>query len=226
MRVATYDRAANERNAVSALYMSGHPLHWFRLDDGVMGGLSETHHTASSQDEASGGAGGGVLHFAGTINTSGGGFASVRTKIPADLLTPSTTGLRLRYRGDGKTYKVFLTDGNRSTGGPMSKTPSWQADLPTRNLADSADEWDETTVPLSELLPNFGGRMTSRPPEEERHKYVLDVTTVREVGLMLSLKLSDGRPNPKETFGEGVFPFSLQVQSIEPVMRADGEATS
>jgi hypothetical protein len=41
-----------------------------------------------------------------------------------------------------------------------------------------------------------------------------------QIGLMLSLYLSDGRPNPKETFGEGVFPFSLHVKSIEPVMKA------
>ena len=37
--------------------------------------------------------------------------------------------VRVRYRGDGKTYKVLLSDGQG--GGPWSKSPSWQHDLPT-----------------------------------------------------------------------------------------------
>jgi hypothetical protein len=38
---------------------------------------------------------------------------------------------------------------------------------------------------------------------------------MKQLGLMLSLRLSDGSPNPKETFGEGIFDFSLFVESIE-----------
>ena len=37
MRMMKYDRAANERNAVGALNFVDHALHWYRLDDGVMG---------------------------------------------------------------------------------------------------------------------------------------------------------------------------------------------
>lgn len=50
----------------------------------------------------------------------------------------------------------------------------------------------------------------------EQHK--LDVSEMKEMGFMLSLKLSHGRPNPVETFGEGIFSFSLQIQSIEPII--------
>src|SRR3569623_1259340 len=107
LQVKNYDRAANDRNAVSALHLAGHRLSLFRLDDGVMGGQSETNHV--SQD--------GILHFVGTINTDGGGFTSIRTKIPEGALTPATEAIRIRYQGDGKTYKLFLTDGSRSMGG-------------------------------------------------------------------------------------------------------------
>jgi len=208
MRMMSYDRAANERNAVSALRMAGQPLSWFRLDDGVMGGQSETNHLVSEDD--------GALHFVGTINTNGGGFASVRSKIPAGVLASSTTdAIRIRFRGDGKTYKFIMSDGNRMAGAPMSRTPSWQTDLPTRRDGGGAAEWEEATIPVASFLPNFGG--SSRSPEADKANYVLDVSEIREIGLMLSLKLADGRPNPRETYGEGVFPFELLVKSIEPV---------
>jgi NADH dehydrogenase [ubiquinone] 1 alpha subcomplex assembly factor 1 len=202
MRMMSYDRAANERSAVTALQMAGHTMSWYRLDDGVMGGQSETNHVSHS----------GILHFTGIINTDGGGFTSIRSKIPEGLLTPSTEGIKLRFQGDGKTYKFFMTDGNRSTGSPMSRTPSWQADLPTK-LIENENEWEEATIPLSSLIPNFGGSMR----QAEKGDYTFDVSTIREVGLMLSLKLASGQPNPKETFGEGIFPFSFKLQSIEPV---------
>lgn len=213
VRIMKYDRAANERNAVPALRLAGHTLQWFRLDDGVMGGQSETQHVTDTTTDGSP-----VLHFTGTINTDGGGFTSIRTRIPAGLLDSKTQAVRLRFQGDGKTYKLFLTDGSRATGGPMSRTPSWQADVPTRRIEPgSGEEWEEATVPLSSLLPNFGPSMRSRPPEEEKKNYTFDPSTMQEIGLMLSLKLANGKPNPKETFGEGIFPFSLRLQSIEAV---------
>jgi Complex I intermediate-associated protein 30 (CIA30) len=212
VRIMKYDRAANERNAVPALRLAGHTLHWFRLDDGVMGGQSETQHKTEVTADGSP-----VLHFAGTINTEGGGFTSIRTRIPAGLLDSKTQAIRLRFQGDGKTYKLFLTDGNRTTGGPMSRTPSWQADVPTRRIEPGSSEWEDATVPLSSLLPNFGGSVRSRPPEEEKKNYSFDHSSMQEIGLMLSLKLANGKPNPKETFGEGIFPFSLRLQSMESV---------
>jgi hypothetical protein len=216
VRIMKYDRAANERNAVPALRLAGNSLDWFRLDDGVMGGQSETHHcTLGAGDEDAS-----VLHFTGTINTEGGGFTSIRSKIPAGSLDRSTEAIRLRFQADGKTYKLFMTDGSRYSGGPLSRTPSWQADIPTNRIEPESTEWEEVTVPLSSLLPNFGGSVRSRPPEEEKKNYTFDPTQVQEVGLMLSLKLANGEPNPNETFGQGIFPFSFKLKSIETVASA------
>ena len=158
----------------------------------------------------------GILHFDGTINTNGGGFTSIRAKIESGLLTTDNTGLHIRYRGDGKIYKVLLSDGNR--GGPFSHTPTWQADLPTKQKADDKDdEWDETIIPFSSLLPAFGGGPRSQLSDEDKKQYTFNPLEMKEVGLMLSLRLSDGSPNPPETFGEGIFPFSLKVKSIKAV---------
>ena len=91
----------------------------------------------------------------------------------------------------------------------MGGSPSWQIDLPTRKL-DKSDESQVSTLPLKSFIPSFGGRSMSTSSN-----YEFDIREMKQLGLMLSLKLSDGSSNPKETFGEGRFPFSLSVESIE-----------
>ena len=217
-------------------------LQWYRLDDGVMGGQSETlHHCLEN----------GSLHFTGQINTEGGGFCSIRSSPSGNnsssssnsnrtisnpnannnerssLLPPGTTAIRLRIRGDGKTYKLLLSDGTRSSFGPSKRNPSWQCDIPTKkkkkqnnnnnNEASTEEEdFDSITIPLSSLTPSWGPRRVSAE-EIEAAVHSFDVNTLQEIGFMLSLKLSDGSNNPIETFGSGIFPFSLQIVSIEPV---------
>lgn len=239
VRIMKYDRGANERAAITALSLglpSGQStcssdllkLQWYRLDDGVMGGQSQTQHERINDTDNS--IKDGVLHFTGTINTNGGGFASIRTKLPTParnaLASSNPMGIRIRFRGDGKTYKVLLK--GPGGGGPFSRTPSWQADITTKPLVASdgtsqsttnTDDafWQECTIPLASLLPTFGGSAASRPNADEQAQYRLDAASLDELGFMLSLKLSDGSPNPVETFGEGIFPFSLWIQSIELV---------
>jgi len=204
VRVMKYDRAANVANAIPALDLVGSPLRWHRLDDGVMGGRSETLHEAKTEG----------LHYTGTINTEGGGFTSIRAPIE-NCFEKNIIGLKLKFQGDDKTYKLLLTDGN-SAGSPFSRSPSWQADLPTVDKTNGNDKEDlqETTIFFDSLKPSFGPRS---PSKEEAAKYKFDPTEMKEIGLMLSLLLSDGTSNPKETFGEGIFPFSLFIKSIEPV---------
>lgn len=209
-RAMTYSIAKNEAQAIAVLefvnntHGSSTPLSWFRLDDGVMGGQSETRHVAQE----------GVLQFAGTINTNGGGFASIRTKLPPGSLSADIKGIKIRYRGDGKTYKVLLSNGDR--GGPFTRVPSWQLDLPTNDKSGRDDDvWDETTILFDNLVPAFGGR--TQPSDEEKKQYTFNAAEMTELGFMLSLRLSDGSPNPQETYGEGIFPFALIIQSITTV---------
>lgn len=212
-----YDRASNIANAVPRLEFNGASLAWHRLDDGVMGGLSQTHQNVLKQ--SSGETDGGPLIFSGTINTNGGGFASIRSPL-ANGLPRSAEALHLVYRGDGKTYKILLSDG--SGGGPFSKKPSWQADLPTKKLS-SSDPPEEKVVALATFRPNFGGRGSYRLEGLETESFQFDSTEMLEIGLMLSLKLSDGSANPSQTFGTGVFDFKLEVQSIELITTGDAQ---
>ncbi|KAL9184288.1 hypothetical protein ACHAXT_002374 [Thalassiosira profunda] len=196
IRATRYDRAANERNAVPSLNLLGRALRWHRLDDGVMGGQSETVHSSAEGTEE--------LHFAGHINTQGGGFCSIRSPIEEGL--PSdTAAIRVIFVGDGKTYKVLFSDGNKNAFGPSRRSPSWQKDLPTK-----AGVEETATLTLDSLTPSLQGGPVNTDAK-------LDPTQVKEIGFMLSLKLSNGESNPVETFGTGIFPFSLKVRSIEAI---------
>lgn len=178
---------------------------------GVMGGLSQTHQDVllqSSLDKPEG-----PLIFSGTINTNAGGFASIRAHLPQPL-PPSAEAIRVVYRGDGKTYKMLLSDG--TGGGPFSKNPSWQVDIPTKNLINTEDPPEEKIIPLSTFQPSFGGRGAANRLKIETFRF--HATEMHQLGLMLSLKLSDGSANPSETFGTGVFDFKLEVQSIELIV--------
>ena len=200
LRIMSYDRASNERNAIPALNLLGNTLKWHRLDDGVMGGLSETLHMVESTPTQ-------ALHFTGQINTKGGGFCSIRSPIEGGL--PSdTVALRISYVGDGKTYKFLLSDGNKSAFGPSRRSPSWQADLPTNTKEETRD------IALDSLIPSVIGG-----PVDTDAK--LNPQLVKEIGFMLSLKLSNGEANPIETFGTGAFPFSLKIRSIEVVRASE-----
>lgn len=132
LRVMSYDRAANERNAIPGLQLLGHTLKWHRLNDGVMGGRSETLHSfhegaaaadvsdsdsKSTQPSAAIPTKGAALHFSGQINTSGGGFCSIRSPLPQGHIPSNTAAIKITHIGDGKTYKFLLSDGNKSTFG-------------------------------------------------------------------------------------------------------------
>lgn len=114
--------------------------------------------------------------------------------------------LILQYKGDGKTYKVLLSEGN-GAGGPWASSPSWQADLKTKR-----NQVEEHKIDFSSFKPSFGGRGSSR---QELDKYIFRQLDMKQIGFMLSLKLSNGDPNPVETFGEGIFDFRLEIHEID-----------
>lgn len=191
-----YDRNANERNAISSLSLLNQSLLWHRLDDGVMGGQSESRHVCGAD---------GSLHFEGIINTNGGGFCSIRAPILGGL-PASTEKIRVRFTGDGKTYKFMLSQGLKDM-----KTPSWQIDIPTKNNGQE----ETVTVDLSTLKPTWGGGPRGQPSAQQKAKAQFNVQDMNQIGFMLSLVRTDGTSNPIDTFGEGVFPFSMKVRSIE-----------
>ncbi len=129
-------------------------LDWFVVNDDVMGGRSQS----------AAGVAGGKLTFSGTLNTNGGGFASVRTA-PEPLELSTFDGVRLRVRGDGRIYKFRLTTDESRV--------SYMAPFTTQ-----PGEWLEVNLDFGEFLPSWRGRRLDRPP--------VNPAAIDSVGFMLS----------------------------------------
>jgi peptide-methionine (R)-S-oxide reductase len=134
---------------------------WVRVNDGVMGGLSQSN-LALTQE--------GTAIFAGTLSLeNSGGFASVRT-YPYDFELDEYVGLTFRVRGDGRVYKLRLRDDDRLDG------PAYEADFET-----VADAWVTVQIPFAALRPTLRGRWLRDMP-------ALEGASVRQIGFMVSDK--------------------------------------
>lgn len=131
-------------------------LGWRVINDNVMGGRS-----AGNFDLADG-----VLVFSGAINTDGGGFSSIRTEA-RDLNLGAWQGVRLRVRGDGRTYTFRLSTERRSV--------SYWARFQT-----GKDVWQEVQLPFSSFWPNRRGRELDEAP--------VAPADIRELGIMINDK--------------------------------------
>jgi monofunctional biosynthetic peptidoglycan transglycosylase len=129
------------------------------VNDNVMGGRSVGGFEVSD----------GVLVFSGVTNTDGGGFSSIRTR-SGDLHLDGFGGLKLRVRGDGRTYTLRV-----STGDPAY---SYWARFSTR-----PDAWQELGIPFSEFWPNRRGRRVDEAP--------VVPADIRELGILINDK-NDG----------------------------------
>ena len=88
------------------------------------------------------------LVFTGSTNTDGGGFSSVRTtREQPDL--DSFRALKLRVRGDGRTYTFRL--------GTSDSSISWWSRFSTTGSTDE-DAWEEIELPFSSFWANRRGQ--------------------------------------------------------------------
>ena len=110
---------------------------WITVNDNVMGGRSEGGFSFKKKR----------LIFSGTTNTNGGGFSSIRTN-PSDFSLGDMEGLHIRYKGDGRTYKL----GVRMEG----KSVSYRSNFTTGN------GWQEVRIPFDELDVSWRGRPLSK----------------------------------------------------------------
>jgi NADH dehydrogenase [ubiquinone] 1 alpha subcomplex assembly factor 1 len=132
---------------------------WGSIDDGVMGGLSNSRLERTAE---------GTGVFEGRVSlANNGGFASVRAALgPTDL--SAFHGVRIRFRGDGKRYRLRFHSSAGFDG------IAYQASF------DSApNKWQEVSIPFSDFRPTFRGRLlTDVEP--------LDSSSVQQVGLMIA----------------------------------------
>ena len=110
---------------------------WITVNDNVMGGRSEGGFSFKNKR----------LIFSGTTNTNGGGFSSIRTN-PSDFSLGDKEGLHIRYKGDGRTYKL----GVRMEG----KSVSYRSNF------TSGNGWQEVRIPFDEMDVSWRGRPLSK----------------------------------------------------------------
>ena len=138
---------------------------WTAVNDGVMGGISTG--GATMKD--------GVMRFSGTLSLENrGGFSSVRTRDAAFDLSGAKE-IRLRVKGDGRTYQLRLASNARHRGSRISYGGEFQT---------KAGEWTEVSVILAKLVPSYRGEILDGPP--------LDLARIEEVGILIG----DKKPGP------------------------------
>ena len=124
-------------------------LGWYVVNDNVMGGRSE----GTFKIE------GGELDFAGSTNTRGGGFSSIRTR-PAELDLSRYAGIRLQVRGDGRQYTWRLATNARWRGREISYWADFDTHDGTRTTVD---------IPFSRFIPRYRGTRLDGPELDPGH---------------------------------------------------------
>jgi len=134
---------------------------WLVVNDNVMGGVSKG--GASP-------AGDSCLLFSGSISLeNNGGFASIRSQ-PADFNLGEFDGIRIRVKGDGRTYQVRLRR-DRSLDGIAFKYV----------FETVENKWIELELPFASFLPTFRGRTLSDVKP-------LDPADIRQIGFLIADK--------------------------------------
>ena len=116
------------------------PTNWITVNDNVMGGRSEGGFSFNKKR----------LIFSGTTNTNGGGFSSIRTN-PSDFNLSDKEGLHIRYKGDGRTFKL----GVRMDG----KSVSYRSNF---NTGSESKGWQEIRIPFDKMEVSWRGRPLSK----------------------------------------------------------------
>jgi uncharacterized protein YbjT (DUF2867 family) len=158
---------------------------WGAVDDVVMGGVS-----ASNMQFVEN-----TALFAGNVSTANsGGFASVRTRnFDPPFNLSDYEGVKLRVKGDGQRYKIFLRT-----------EAQWDGVGYGYSFDTVANTWIDIHVPFADLIPVFRAKTVKDAPP-------IDFSKICSFQLMLSKFEYDSALNPKFSPGG----FSLQVESIK-----------
>lgn len=135
------------------------PREWEAVDDRIMGGSSQSH--PEYIDNVG-------LHFSGRVSLDNhGGFASIRSTSGNYDLT-QYSGLKLRLRGDGKSYKLSLRTDLFFDG------VSYQSTFST-----TKDSWQEITLPFAAFTPTHHGvKLSTVAP--------MDTGNIKSFGLFIA----------------------------------------
>ena len=139
----------------------GSPDGWYAINDGVMGGISQSRAVKTDRD---------TLLFAGTVSLeNNGGFASIRHDADAFGIGPGD-GISLRVKGDGKTYQLRVRTSDRFDG------VAYKAEFGTQ-----PDVWQDIHLPWKRFAATYRGREVNGAP-------ALQGDRIRQVGFLIAGK--------------------------------------
>jgi len=142
-------------------FKDGANVEWYVVNDGVMGGLSQSAIRLTDQ---------GTGVFEGDLSLeNNGGFASVRALLGSRDLS-AMTGLEIRVRGDGRTYQLRLRNDGRMDG------IAYRAEFATEE-----DRWVTVRLLFDAFLPTFRGRILDDVP-------ALDTARIAQLSFLLADK--------------------------------------
>ncbi len=136
-------------------------LSWRIINDGVMGGISESKMEISPNNK---------WQFSGIVSLeNNGGFASVRGLLTSRS-TKSFSKVKVRLKGDGKKYSLRIRTDDNFDG------VSYKMDFETLT-----DEWEEIIFPLAKFIPTWRGRRLQNIP-------AINPIKIKQIGFLISDK--------------------------------------
>ena len=130
---------------------------WVTVNDDVMGGRSKGGFSFKK----------GKLIFAGSTNTNGGGFSSIRTK-QDNLNLKDKEGVVIRFKGDGRTYKFDVRMGRSSV--------AHRAEFKT---VKNSKGWQIVKIPFSDMAATWRGSQL------DKGRYGLEISKIQSLGFMI-----------------------------------------
>ena len=132
---------------------------WSNVNDDVMGGISTSKIQINND---------GNIVFSGVLSLkNNGGFASMRLDL-IDLDLEKIKSFNIKFKGDGKSYKLRFRQNNRRASYSHS-------------LKSVKDKWIEKNILISEFKPTWRGINYSNYPDLQTEK-------ISSVGLQISDK--------------------------------------
>jgi monofunctional biosynthetic peptidoglycan transglycosylase len=154
--------AAAQSGARSNLEFDGGTSGWQTFLDGVMGGRSTGRITAGD---------GGTLRFTGELSLeNNGGFSQIRTAVPEGTFA-GTSGLVLRVKGDGRSYKCDIRSSRLRV-----MAGAYQSLFRTKS-----GEWTEVEIPFDQCVATIFAQPMRNAP-------ALDPASIESVGITLADK--------------------------------------
>ena len=129
---------------------------WVIVNDGVMWWKSIWNYDIQEN----------IFNLSGIINTNGGGFSSVRTWLPAWILSEYNS-IKLIAKSDNRSYQITFRDNN-------SRWVSHRAILPFSETWD----FEKINIQINDLEPVFFGRKVDAKPFNKEKS--------REIGFIIS----------------------------------------